>query len=420
MGIIHHFMNLVTVSIDSVLIGRPLPFALWDESGVLLAPKGFVVKSRADLDSICDKRGPLFRDAADSDTYQRAYVGKLHSLVRQEKPLGQIAESQFSTFELESSRATRDTTGTDEPDWLDLQGQTQTMLLDVNPASFCARLDKLQAQLSRHLRHNPDGTLFALIHLSGSEMQLYSATHALLVSAMCSLAAREVLKWPAALETLLGKAALTMNIGMTDLQNRLAMQTTEPSPEQRTAIEEHAALAVTLLKQLGITAPLWLEAVLHHHTKTPGPLAGRSEGQRMARLIQRADMFAACLAPRATRAAKSPANAMQASYFDENRQIDEAGAALIKAVGIYSPGTYVRLATDEIAVVIKRGANTTTPRVAVLINRSGMPTGELIVRDTSKREFRIVIGVAQRDVKVKINLERLLALTKLPSTDRPW
>lgn len=413
-------MNLVTVNIDSVLIGQPLPFALWDESGVLLAPKGFVVTSRADLDSISNKRGQLFMDAADSDIYQRAYVGKLHSLVRQDKPLGQIAESQFSTFELEISRATRDTADTGEPNWLDLQAQAQTLLLDVNPVSFCARLDKLQAQLSRHLRQNPDGTLFALMHLSGSEVQLYSATHAMLVSVMCSLAAREVLKWPAALETLLSKAALTMNVGMTDLQNRLAMQTDELSREQRAVIDQHAALSVALLKKLGITDPLWLEAVLHHHTNAPGPLAGRSQGQRMARLIQRADMFAACLAPRASRQAKSPASAMQASYFDENRQIDEAGAALIKAVGIYSPGTYVRLATDEIAVVIKRGANTTTPRVAVVVNRSGMPIGELIVRDTSKREFRIVIGVAQRDVKVKINLDRLLALTKLPSFDRPW
>lgn len=413
-------MKLVTVNIDSVLIGQPLPFALWDESGVLLAPKGFVVTSRADLDSISDKRGQLFMDAADSDIYQRAYVGKLHSLVRQDTPLGQIAESQFSTFELEVSRPTRDSPDSDEPDWLDLQGQAQTMLLDANPASFCARVDKLQAQLSRHLSQNPDGTLFALIHLSGSEVRLYSATHAMLVSVICSLAARDVLKWPAALETRLSKAALTMNIGMTDMQNRLAMQTAEPSQEQRTVIEHHASLAVTMLKKLGITEPLWLDAVLHHHTKKPGPLAGRSEGQRMARLIQRADMFAACLAPRASRPAKSPASAMQASYFDENRQIDEAGAALIKAVGIYSPGTYVRLATDEIAVVIKRGANTTTPRVAIVVNRSGMPTGELIVRDTSKREFRIVIGVPQREVKVKINLERLLAVTKQPTSDRHW
>ncbi|NDP40426.1 MAG: phosphohydrolase [Rhodoferax sp.] len=413
-------MNLVTVNLDSILIGRPLPFSLWDEGGILLAPKGFVVRSRADLDVISTNRNRLFIDVAESEDYQRAYVGKLHSLVRDDKPLGQIADSQFSTFELESSRATRDTVDTSAPDWLDLQAQAQTMLLDVNPISFCARVDKLQAQLRRHLSQNPDGTLFALMHLSGSEVRLYSATHAMLVSVICSLAARDVLKWPAALETLLSKAALTMNVGMTDMQNRLAMQTAEPSPEQRAVIEQHASLAVALLKKLGITDPLWLEAVLHHHTKTPGPLAGRSQGQRLARLIQRADMFAACLAPRASRAAKSPASAMQASYFDENRQIDEAGAALIKAVGIYSPGTYVRLATDEIAVVIKRGANTTTPRVAVVVNRSGMPNGELIVRDTSKREFRIVIGVAQREVKVKINLERLLALTKQPVSDRSW
>ena len=413
-------MNLVTVNLDSIHIGQPLPFALWDELGVLLAPKGFVVTSRADLDSISNKRGQLFMDSADSDVYQRAYVGKLHSLVRQEKPLGQIAESQFSTFELEIGRATSDTAANAEPNWLDIQAQAQTLLLDVNPVSFVARLDKLQGQLSRHLRQNPDGTLFALMHLSGSEVQLYSATHAMLVSVMCSLAARDVLKWPAALETLLGKAALTMNVGMTDLQNRLAMQMDEPSREQRAVSDQHAVLSVALLQKMGITDPLWLEAVLHHHTNVPGPLAARTGGQRMARLIQRADVFAACLAPRASRPAKSPASAMQASYFDENRQIDEAGAALIKAVGIYSPGTYVRLATDEIAVVIKRGANTTTPRVAVVVNRSGMPTGELIMRDTSKREFRIVIGVPQREVKVKINLERLLALTKQPTSNRPW
>lgn len=111
---------------------------------------------------------------------------------------------------------------------------------------------------------------------------------------------------------------------------------------------------------------------------------------------------------------------MQACYFDENRQIDEAGAALIKAVGIYQPGSFVRLATDEVAVVVKRGVNTSTPRVAVLINRSGMPTLEPIVRETSSRDHRIVASVAQRDVKVQINLEKMLLLTQAPSSDRPW
>ena len=107
---------------------------------------------------------------------------------------------------------------------------------------------------------------------------------------------------------------------------------------------------------------------------------------------------------------------MQACYFDENRQIDAAGAALIKTVGIYSPGSLVRLSTNEIAVVTQRGSNTTTPKVAVLINRNGMPTGELIVRDTSQRDYKIVASVPHREVKVQISLERLLPLTKVAAS----
>ena len=410
-------MNLVTINVDSVLIGQPLPVSLRDESGVLLASKGFVVANRADLDLMVGRRSQLYVDAAESESHLRAYVGKLHKLVRKDTTLGQIAGTQISVADLEQHRTSA---GTGEGDWLDLQAEANTMLRDTQPASFTARLDKLHGQLSRYVSLNPDGCLFALIHLSSTEVRLYSATHAMLVSVMCSLAAREVLKWPDALTATLGKAALTMNIGMTELQDRLAQQKDEPKPEQQQQIEQHADRSLRLLAQLGVTDMAWLEAVRDHHTQTPGPLKERSDGQRMARLIQRADMFAARLAPRASRVPESSANAMKACYFDENRQMDEAGAALIKAMGIYSPGSFVRLATDEVAVVIKRGANTATPRVAVLINRSGMPTGELIVRDTSKPEYRIVAGMAHRDVKVKINLERLLALTKIPISDRPW
>lgn len=410
-------MNLVTVNVDSIRIGQPIPFSLWDSTGVLLAPKGYVIRSQADLDQVVLQREQLFMDVTESESYHRAYVGKLRSMVSEERALGQIADSQFSSFELTSNR---DTSTSDEPDWLDLQAQTHAMLRDASRDTFCPRLEKLQAQLNRHARTNPDGTLFALIYLSSNELRMYSATHAMLVSVMCSLAAREVLKWRPELEASLCKAALTMNVGMTELQDRLAVQKEPPNPEQQRQIEQHTNRGLTLLMQRGVTDKLWLEAVVDHHTKIPGPLVERSEAQRMARLIQRADMFAARLAPRTTRPSESPASAMQAIYFDENRAVDEAGAALIKATGIYSPGSFVRLTTNEIAAVIKRGGNTTTPRVAVLINRAGMPTGELIVRDTSRPEFKIVAGVLHRDVKVQINLDRLLALTKLPAINRAW
>ena len=410
-------MNLVTVNVDSIRIGQPLPFSLRDEAGVLLASKGFVVASRDDLEQMIGRRSQLFIDVAESESHLRAYVGKLHNMVRQDQSLGQIAGTQISSAELDKHR---DSASTGEPDWLDLQAQTHAMLRDTHPETFGSRLDRLQQELNRHVRSNPDGTLFALIHLSSTEMRWYSATHAMLVSVMCSLAAREVLKWSPELEATLCKAALTMDIGMTELQDRLALQKDPPNAEQNRQVGMHPARSVDILQQLGVSDPLWLEAVRDHRAKTPGPLATRTEAQRLARLIQRADVFAARLAPRASRVPESPASAMHACYFDENSKVDETGAALIKAMGIYSPGSFVRLATDEVAAVIKRGANTTTPRVAVLINRDGMPTGELIVRDTSRREFRIVAGVAHRDVKVKINLDRLLALTKSVASDRSW
>jgi HD-GYP domain-containing protein (c-di-GMP phosphodiesterase class II) len=242
----------------------------------------------------------------------------------------------------------------------------------------------------------------------------------MLVSVMCGLAAREVLNWPPEVEAVLCKAALTMNLGMTDLQDRLALQMDTPSAQQRAVIDAHAARSAEILESMGITDALWLQAVQEHHSQAPGPLRTKTPAQRLARLIQRADMFAARLAPRAARSPTTPAAAMQACYFDENREVDEAGAALIKAVGIYQPGSFVRLATEEIAIVIKRGKNTTTPRVAVLVNRTGIPTVEPTIRDTGLKDYRIVASVPHREVKVQVNLERLLPLTMSPTSERPW
>ena len=409
-------MHLVPVSVESIRLHQPLPFPLMDKNGVLLAKRSFVIDSKEDLADIAQRGGGLFIDVADSEAHHRAYVERLHNLVRTGKSLGEIAETKISG-DLLANRATQDD---ERPDWLDLQVQANALLREGQPSHFMERLERLNGQLSRHARSNPDGTLFALIQLSATEVRMYSATHAMLVAVMCGLAAREVLKWSAEQQASLCNAALTMNLGMTGLQDQLTRQAEAPSPVQRRSIETHAQKSVDMLTSMGVTEAVWLEAVRDHHTQTPGSLESRTPGQQLARVIQRADMFAARLAPRAGRVPVAPAAAMQACYFDENRQVDATGAALIKAVGIYQPGSFVRLATDEVAVVIKRGQNTSTPRVAVLVTRSGMPTLEPTIRETSTRDFRIVASVAHRDVKVQINLDRLLPLTAGTGSDRPW
>jgi HD-GYP domain-containing protein (c-di-GMP phosphodiesterase class II) len=406
--------KLVSVSIDSIRIGDPLPFALMDAEGTLLAGKGYVITSRAELQTLSGRGVSLYIDAADSEAHHRAYVGMLHNMVRKDTTLGEIAGAHISRVELEGGRLDPEV-DIGPPDWLDLQVQANSILRDNSAPMFLARLIRLQKQLRQHSISNADGALFALFHLSASEIRMYSATHAMLVSVMCGLAARDVLDWSAEQEQLLCLAALTMNLGMTELQDKLAQQLSPPTPEQRQLIDSHAQRSVAILQKIGVNDIDWLEAVRNHHGVPPGPLGPRTPGLRMARLIQRADMFGARLAPRASRTPTAPAAAMQASYFDENRQVDEAGAALIKAVGIYSPGSFVKLNTEEVAAVIRRGANTTTPKVAVLINRDGIPMAEPVIRDTSVRDYRIVASVPHREVKVQLNLQRMLALTATSS-----
>lgn len=410
-------MNLVEVTTESIVIGQPLPFSLRDKSGILLARKGYVIRARADLESLTGRGLGFYVDVSESERHQKAFVGKLMELVADDRPLGKIAQARLTTRDLSNSR---EGTAEDSHTWLDLQVQSTRLLRDLTTQNFADDLERLHQQLDRLARRNPDGALFALFHLSASEVDLYSATHAMLVSVVCGITAREVLQWPEHAQDTLCKAALTMNIGMTSLQDRLAAQRDPPTSEQRDEIAQHAQRSVDLLKKMGLHDPDWLEAVRDHHSTTAGDLASRSPGQRIARLLQRADIFTARLAPRASRRPDPSAAAMQDCYFDENRQIDAAGAALIKAVGVYSPGTLVRLANNEICVVVRRGTNTTTPRAAVLVSRDGFGASEHVVRDTSMREFRVSAGVAQHDCKVKINLARLLALTSGPASNRAW
>jgi hypothetical protein len=42
------------------------------------------------------------------------------------------------------------------------------------------------------------------------------------------------------------------------------------------------------------------------------------------------------------------------------------------------------------------------------------------LRDTSNKDYRVVASVAHSEVKVKIQLERLLPLTQATASDRPW
>jgi HD-GYP domain-containing protein (c-di-GMP phosphodiesterase class II) len=403
--------KLVPISIDSIRIGYPLAFPLMDSEGAVIANKGYSIPDRATIHRLVGRGLSLCIDQADAEAHNRAYRAMLNDMVQRDRSIGRIADAHVTDASAALVRDEEDTP-TGPPDWLDYQSEANTILRDGGGPTFLGRITHLHKRLRQHAMRNPDAALLALFHLSTNEVRMYSATHAMLVSVMCGLAARDVLGWPQADELTVSLAALSMNVGMTELQDKLTLQQGPLTPEQRLLVNNHPLRSVELLTKSGVRDKTWLDAVRSHHAAASGNLTDRNNmGDRMARLIQRADSFGARRSPRATRTPSSAAMAMKATYFDENQQVDQAGAALIKAVGIHSPGSFVKLVTDEIAIVVKRGANTTTPKVAVLTNRDGVAIVDPVLRDTAMSDYRIAAGIESREVKVKINLQRILSMT---------
>lgn len=400
-------MNLVSLNIETIPLGQPLPFVLRGADGALLAQKGYVIRSRDDLAKLVSRGRELCVDTDESGDSHRAYLAQLQRMLMADTSLGEIAAMKMAASDDSASRARP---GRALPDWPELQLRATQLLRSPSAEDFSGRFEALHAELARYCEQAPDATLLALIYLSAQETRMYSATHSLLVSCVTMVVAREMLQWPATQVQQLGRAALSMNIAMTELQDQLALQTHALTAQQIAAIEDHAARSEALLRQLGVADADWLEAVRCHHHRKPGPLARKSPAQQMARLMQRADIFGARIAPRASRWPMPVTAAMQASYYDEEHQVDEAGSALVKGLGVYPPGAFVRLASQEVAVVVRRGNTATTPRVAVVTNREGMPTGEPIPRDTGLPPWKITGVVAFKDVRVQLPLDRLLQL----------
>jgi hypothetical protein len=95
-------------------------------------------------------------------------------------------------------------------------------------------------------------------------------------------------------------------------------------------------------------------------------------------------------------------------YLGPDGQPSALGAAFVKTLGLYIPGSYVRLANGEVAVVVRRGRRANTPLVFSII-RQGMPLGEPVLRDTQERGFEVKSSEPADDIKVRLNAERLLS-----------
>lgn len=296
--------------------------------------------------------------------------------------------------------------------WSDLEAGLGIIL--GSPASiqeFEPRVWQYDRWMQALLQRDTDVGLYLLFQLATNSPVGYSASHALVSAVLCHLLALE-LKLPLTERNSLVHAALTMNIAMTALQDQLAGQAEKPTLQQQDTIRSHAAQGRLMLADIGVTDALWLDTIgLHHDDSTDkGELRALPPARRLARILRIADRYAAMISPRKSREGRSATDSARAIITNSAAQQDEVGHALVGAVGLCPPGTYVRLDNKEVAVVMRRSSHPNLPHVAIVINEAGTRLNPPRLHRTATGSPGIKAALAASAVRVRLNHYLILQL----------
>jgi hypothetical protein len=261
------------------------------------------------------------------------------------------------------------------------------------------------------LKRDTDVGLYLLFQLATNSPVGYSASHALVCAVLCHLIAVE-LGLPQTERDNLVHAALTMNIAMTALQDQLAGQMEKPSAQQQEAIRVHAVQSALMLSNIGVRDALWLDTISRHHDESTdqGELRDIPAVDRLARILRAVDRYAAMISPRKNREGRSTTDSARSIITNSAERNDEVGHALVRAVGLCPPGTYVRLDNREVAVVMRRSSKPNHPFVAIVINEAGLLMNPPRLHRTTNGSPGIKAALAASAVRERLNHHLILQM----------
>ena len=198
--------------------------------------------------------------------------------------------------------------------WSDLESGLGIILTSPESSQqFSYRVVQYDRWMQGLLQRDPDVGLYLLFQLASNSPVGYSASHALVCAVLCHLIAAELVLAPKERDSLV-RAALTMNIAMTAMQDVLANQVERPSPAQQDMIRTHPVKGAMLLGTLGVQDDDWLEVVARHHDDTvdAGDFRTVTGALRLARVLKMVDRYAAMISPRMSRSGRSATESARA------------------------------------------------------------------------------------------------------------
>lgn len=204
----------------------------------------------------------------------------------------------------------------------------------------------------------------------------YTIGHSVRVAALSAMLGRE-LGWPSEILGELATAGLVHDLGKARVPEEILFKTGALDPDEMKIIQSHPAAGAQILLASGEQSPLIISAAWGHHIREDGggyPVMPEWYTQgAAASLVHVCDVFEALTAVRPYKSPMSPRRAFEIMLKDKGGFQPRMLAALIRAMGLYPPGSEVLLSDFRKGVVVARGQDMDNPLVRVTHDPGGMP-----------------------------------------------
>lgn len=352
--------SLLRVAPGVLVVGKPLPWPVFDSQGDVLLAQGYVIQSEGQLEQLY-KRGMFYpRQAENPD----------------EEVEEEVAEGERNPF-------------ADYRALLKTLTRTYQAISDQDPEARLKLLG-LARLIDRICREAPDATL-ALVHLYSVEPT--AAEQSLFYAIVCHFIGQELAMDDGRIVVLMA-AALSANLALMPILDKLNASSHALSNQQRSIIHRHPQLAARALYEAGIENRLLMKIVMQHHERSDG--SGYPEGLRgddilpEAHIMALAEHYVALISRRGYRPRFSIPQARKA--ISDAAQASPRPAlfrALLDALTPYPPGALVRLANSEIAVVTHRPYQLRGHQAKAITDPRGNAYTDGIERNTDLLDFNI-------------------------------
>ena len=274
-----------------------------------------------------------------------------------------------------------------------------TALKDINanlfsrPAAAHQSADRLVQQMLNSILTDKDIAIHLMNDKVGGEEMYF---HSLNVTVLAMMLAREM-KLPVVDIKQLGIGCLFHDIGKLDIPDRVRLKAEPHTRAERNLMQQHTQYGLAMAARLGLSRGA-ADVIGQHHECVDGsgyPLQLKSGAiSTLARIVAIVNTYDnLCNQPNLLESL-SPYEALSQMFAQQRHQFDAGPlTTFIRCMGVYPPGTLVRLSDDTLGMVV--AVNSSKPlRPSILIYDPAGPKAEAIILDlTAEPDLTVALSL---------------------------